>query len=90
MKKLALILGMFFLASCTNEELVKEHHQKMTEIAKTCKAKVIKSSPFPALSQLDGYYDPNSSKWHYLGTEEERFRFRKCLVENGVQFADEK
>lgn len=88
MKKLILIFGMFFLASCSNDEYVQEHNKKMTEIAKSCKAKVIKSSPVPSFSQFDAYYDPNSSMWHYFGTDEERFRFRKCLVENGVKFSD--
>lgn len=89
MKKLTLIISLLFLASCSNDEYVQEHNKKMAEIAKTCKTQVIKASPAPAYSRFDAYYDSNSSKWHYLGTEEERFRFRKCLVENGVQLAGE-
>ena len=91
MKNIALIFGLIFLTSCSNEEPSKEHIEKMTEIAKSCKDKVIKSSPAPSFSKFDAYYDPNSSKWHYFGTDEERFRYRKCLVENGVKFSgDEK
>lgn len=90
MKKLTLIISLLFLASCSNDEYVQEHNKKMAEIAKTCKAQVIKASLVPAYSQFDAYYDSNSSKWHYLGTEEERFRFRKCLVESGVQLSEEK
>lgn len=90
MKKLTLIFGIFLLTSCSNDEYVQEHNAKMIEIAKSCKAKVIKSSPVPSYSQFDAYYDPGSSRWHYLGTEEERFKFRKCLIENGVKLGDEK
>ncbi len=90
MKKIALILGIFFLTSCTNEEFVKEHNQKMTEIAKACKDKVIKSSLVPAYSRFDAYYDSGNSQWSYIGTDEERFKFRKCLIESGVKLSDEK
>jgi hypothetical protein len=90
MKKLALIFGVLLLTSCSNEEPLKEHIQKMTEIAKTCKDKVIKSSLIPADSRFDAYYDSGNSGWSYLGTDEERFKFRKCLIENGVKLGDEK
>ena len=90
MKKLILIVGLFFLTSCSNEEFLKEHNQKMTEIAKSCKDKVIKSSPAPAYAGFDAYYDSNNNKWRYIGTNEENFQFRKCLIENGVKLGDEK
>ena len=91
MKILLSIISLGLLTSCSNDEYVKEHNQKMIAIAKSCKDKVIKSSPVPSFSKFDAYYDSNSSTWHYFGTDEERFRFRKCLVENGVQFSgDEK
>jgi hypothetical protein len=90
MKKIALIFGVLLLTSCSNEEFAKEHIQKMTEIAKACKDKVIKSSLVPAYSRFDAYYDPSNSQWSYIGTEEESFKFRKCLIENGVKLGDEK
>ena len=90
MKKIALIFGVLLLTSCSNEEFAKEHNQKMTEIAKVCKDKVIKSSLVPAYSRFDAYYDSNNSQWSYIGTDEERFKFRKCLIENGVKLGDEK
>jgi len=76
--------------SCSNGEPSKEHIQKMNEIAKACKDKVIKSSLVPAYSRFDAYYDPSNSQWSYIGTEEESFKFRKCLIENGVKLGDEK
>ncbi len=90
MKNLALIFGLIFLTSCSNEGPSKEHIQKMTEIAKDCKDKVIKSSLVPAYSRFDAYYDSSNSRWSYIGTEEESFKFRKCLIENGVKLGDEK
>ena len=90
MKKLLLIISLGLLTSCTNEEPSKEHVQKMTEIAKACKDKVIKSSLVPAYSRFDAYYDPSNSQWSYIGSEEESFKFRKCLIENGVKLGDEK
>jgi hypothetical protein len=90
MKKLTLIFGIFLLTSCGNDEHVKEHNQKMVEIAKSCKAQVIKSSLVPAYSRFDAYYDSSNSQWSYIGTDEERFKFRKCLIENGVKLGDEK
>ena len=86
MKRLILIISLIFLTSCSNEA----HDKKMVEIAKFCKAWVIKSSPVPAYSQFDAYYDAANSQWSYFGTDEDRFRFRKCLVENGVQLSTEK
>jgi hypothetical protein len=90
MKKLTLICGIFLLTSCGNDEYLKEHNQKMVEIAKACKDKVIKLSPAPAYSRFDAYYDPSNSQWSYIGTDEESFKFRKCLIENGVKLGDEK
>jgi hypothetical protein len=90
MKKLLLIISLGFLTSCSNGEPSKEHIQKMNEIAKACKDKVIKSSLVPAYSRFDAYYDPSNSQWSYIGTEEESFKFRKCLIENGVKLGDEK
>jgi hypothetical protein len=90
MKILLLIITLGLLTSCSNEDASKEHVQKMTEIAKACKDKVIKSSLVPAYSRFDAYYDPSSSQWSYIGTEEESFKFRKCLIENGVKLGDEK
>jgi Tfp pilus assembly protein PilP len=89
MKKLTLIISLLFLASCSNDEYVQEHNKKMAEIAKTCKAQVIKASLVPAYSRFDAYYDPANSQWSYFGTEDERFKFRKCLVEHGVQLSKE-
>ena len=90
MKKLLLIISLGFLTSCSNGEPSKEHIQKMNEIAKACKDKVIKSSLVPAFSRFDAYYDSSNSQWSYIGTEEESFKFRKCLIENGVKLGDEK
>jgi len=90
MKILLLIISLGLLTSCGNEEPSKEHIQKMNEIAKACKDKVIKSSLVPAYSRFDAYYDSGNSGWSYLGTDEERFKFRKCLIENGVKLGDEK
>jgi hypothetical protein len=90
MKILLLIITLGLLTSCSNEEPSKEHVQKMTEIAKACKDKVIKSSLVPAYSRFDAYYDPSNSQWSYIGSEEESFKFRKCLIENGVKLGDEK
>jgi hypothetical protein len=90
MKILLLIITLGLLTSCSNEGPSKEHVQKMTEIAKACKDMVIKSSLVPAYSRFDAYYDPSSSQWSYIGTEEESFKFRKCLIENGVKLGDEK
>jgi hypothetical protein len=90
MKILLLLLSLGLLTSCSNEVPSKEHTQKMAEIAKVCKDKVIKSSLVPAYSRFDAYYDPSNSQWSYIGTEEESFKFRKCLIENGVKLGDEK
>jgi hypothetical protein len=90
MKILLLIISLGLLTSCGNGEPSKEHIQKMNEIAKACKDKVIKSSLVPAYSRFDAYYDPSNSQWSYIGTEEESFKFRKCLIENGVKLGDEK
>jgi hypothetical protein len=90
MKILLLLISLCLLTSCSNEEPSKEHIQKMTEIAKACKDKVIKSSLVPAYSRFDAYYDPSNSQWSYIGTEEESFKFRKCLIENGVKLDGEK
>ena len=90
MRKLILIILSVLLASCSNDEYVQEHNKKMADIAKTCKAQVINTSLVPAYSRFDAYYDPANSQWSYFGTEDERFKFRKCLVENGVQLSAEK
>lgn len=86
MKRLILIIGSLLLTSCSNEA----DDKKKIEIAKFCRAWVIKSSPVPAYSKFDAYYDPANAQWSYFGTDEERFRFRKCLVENGVQLSEQK
>ena len=83
MKRLVLIFSLLALSSCGNEE----HDKRMVEIAKFCKAWVIKSSPAPAYSKFDAYYEPANGQWNYFGSDEERFRFRKCLIENGVELS---
>lgn len=86
LKKLSVVLFLVhFLVACSHEE----YDKKMIAIAKDCKEQIVKMklSPF---SKFDAYYDPSTSSWNWFGTDEERFKYRKCLIEHGVELGEQK
>jgi hypothetical protein len=79
------LLIVFSITGCSHEEYDKQ----MVEIAKVCKEQIVRMKLSP-ISKFDAYYDPSNSKWNWFGTDEERFKFRKCLIENGVELGEQK
>ena len=83
MKKLALVSSLFLLSACATPTLMPSglsSEEKALFATKECK-RVIKTNN---LSNFDAYY--SNGQFNFIGTEKERFDFRKCVTDYGVKF----
>jgi hypothetical protein len=83
MKKLVLISSVCLLTACATPTPMPSglsREERASFATKECK-RVIQTKN---LSNFDAYF--SNGQFNYIGTERERFDFRKCVTDYGVEF----